>query len=140
MFGKNLVFSFRAKLLVSLFVLNFIVGAGIIFIAYKNIINSQKDLISKNISSLAFSLSEQIKTALEFDDRTTVKEIVDRILSLPDSEFIGVWKVDPFNSKDEKLNATELRNIDYSKSLFFAKDKQNNALNVNFSLDEDFIN
>ena len=93
-------------------------------VAYSNIINSKKDFITKNISSLAFSLSEQIKPALEFDDRETVEEIIDGILSLPDSEFIGVWKADPFKSKNEKLNTTDLRDIDYSKSLFFAKDKQ----------------
>ena len=51
-------------------------------------------------------------------------------------------KLDPFNSKDAKLNTTDLRNIDYSKSLFFAKDKQkqNNSHDISFSLDEDFIN
>lgn len=129
-------------MLVSLFVLNFVVGVGIMLVAYNNIINSKKDFITKNISSLAFSLSEQIKPALEFDDRATAEEIIDGILSLPDSEFIGVWKVDPFNSKDAKLNTTDLRNIDYSKSLFFAKDKQkqNNSHDISFSLDEDFIN
>ena len=120
--------------------LNFVVGVGIIVIAYNNIINSKKEFITKNISSLAFSLSEQIKPALEFDDRATAEEIIDGILSLPDSEFIGVWKADPFNSKDEKLNTTELTNFDYSKSLFFAKDKQNSFHDIRFSLDKDFIN
>ena len=46
-------------------------------VAYNNIINSKKDFITKNISSLAFSLSEQIKPALEFDDRATAEEIID---------------------------------------------------------------
>ena len=84
--------------MLSLFGLNLIVGTSIIIIAYNDLISSQKDLVSKNIQSLAFSLSEQIKPALEFDDKKTVEEIIDGTLSYPGAEFVGIWKTDPFLS------------------------------------------
>ena len=117
-----------------MFILNFVVGTGIILIAYSNIINSQKDLIYKSISSLSFSLSEQIKPALEFDDRETVEEIIDGILSLPDSEFIGVWKTDYFNSTLKKPSGAEKSNTQFNEKLFFAKDNQDKKNYLN-SLD-----
>ena len=98
MFFKDTKLSFRLKLLLSLFGLNLIVGTSIIIIAYNDLISSRKDLLSKNIQSLAFSLSEQIKPALEFDDKKTVEEIIDGTLSYPGAEFVGIWKTDPFLS------------------------------------------
>ena len=124
--------SFRAKLLLSLFGLNFIVGCGIIFFAHNDIVKSQKELISKNISSLAFSLSEQIKPALEFDDKETVEEIIDGILNLPDAEFIGIWKISPFESNINKAEQTNTPTVISKENLFFAKNKKgtNSFINV----------
>ena len=79
-----------------MFGLNLVVGIAIIFIAYNDLISSRKDLLSKNIASLAFSLSEQIKPALEFDDKKTIEEIIDGTLTYPGAEFVGIWKTDLF--------------------------------------------
>ena len=98
MFFKDTKLSFRLKLLLSLFGLNLLVGSSIIIIAYNDLISSRKDLLSKNIASLAFSLSEQIKPALEFDDKKTIEEIIDGTLTYPGAEFVGIWKTDPFES------------------------------------------
>ena len=127
--------SFRAKLLLSLFGLNFIVGCGIIFFAYNDIVQSQKELISKNISSLAFSLSEQIKPALEFDDKETVEEIIDGILNLPDAEFIGIWKISPFESNINKAEQTNTPNVISKENLFFAKKKKAQIHSLMFTLE-----
>ena len=92
MFLKKKHLSFRAKLLLSIFGLNLLVGVSIIVIAYNDIIKSQKELFFQNIASLAFSISEQIKPALEFDDKKTIEEIIEGILSYPATEFVGIWK------------------------------------------------
>ena len=129
MFLQKTKLSFRLKLLLSLFGLNLIVGSSIIIIAYNDLISSRKDLLSKNIASLAFSLSEQIKPALEFDDKKTIEEIIDGTLSYPGAEFVGIWKTDPFErtvrhelyfNKGKKGSANYVREIksDFKKENF----------------------
>ena len=98
MFFKSTFLSFRLKLLLSVFGVNLIVGSIIIFIAYNFIVNSQRDLIEQHISNLGKRLAEQFKPALDFDDKETVAEITDGILSNPDTESVFIWKVDPFLS------------------------------------------
>ena len=88
MFFKHINFSFRVKLLLSLFGLNLIVGSIIIFIAHNDIVNSQKDLIEQNISNLSSRLAEQFKPALDFDDKGTVAEITEGVLINPDTESV----------------------------------------------------
>ena len=100
--------------MLSLFGLNLIVGTSIIIIAYNDLISSRKDLLSKNIASLAFSLSEQIKPALEFDDRKTIEEIIDGTLTYPGAEFVGIWKTDPFENSAQHV-------------LYFSKGKKDSA-------------
>ena len=100
--------------MLSLFGLNLLVGSSIIIIAYNDLISSRKDLLSKNIASLAFSLSEQIKPALEFDDKKTIEEIIDGTLTYPGAEFVGIWKTDPFESTPRH-------------ELYFNKGKQDSA-------------
>ena len=78
-----------------MFGLNLVVGITIIFIGYNDLISSRKDLLSKNIASLAFSLSEQIKPALKFDDKETIEEIIDGTLTYPGAEFVGYGKQIP---------------------------------------------
>ena len=100
--------------MLSLFGLNLLVGLSIIIIAYNDLISSRKDLLSKNIASLAFSLSEQIKPALEFDDKKTIEEIIDGTLTYPGAEWVGIWKTDPFESTSRH-------------ELYFNKGKQGSA-------------
>ena len=114
MFSLKANLSFRLKLLLSLFGLNLIIGTSIIIIAYNDLISSRKDLESGNIASLAFSLSEQIKPALEFDDRKTIEEIIDGTLTYPGAEFVGIWKTDPFENSAQHV-------------LYFSKGKKDSA-------------
>ena len=100
--------------MLSLFGLNLLVGSSIIIIAYNDLISSRKDFLSKNIASLAFSLSEQIKPALEFDDKKTIEEIIDGTLTYPGAEWVGIWKTDPFESTPRH-------------ELYFNKGKQGSA-------------
>ena len=101
--------------MLSLFGLNLIIGTSIIIIAYNDLISSRKDLESvENIASLAFSLSEQIKPALEFDDRKTIEEIIDGTLTYPGAEFVGIWKTDPFENSAQHV-------------LYFSKGKKDSA-------------
>ena len=87
-----------------MFGLNLVVGIAIIFIGYNDLISSRKDLLSKNIASLAFfSLSEQIKPALEFDDKETIEEIIDGTLTYPGAEFVGIWKNRSFRKRSLRI-------------------------------------
>ena len=145
MFLKKKHLSFRAKLLLSIFGLNLLVGVSIIVIAYNDIIKSQKELFFQNIASLAFSISEQIKPALEFDDKKTIEEIIEGILSYPATEFVGIWKSDPFNpsiKENFQINSSEA-NSSSTNYLYFSKAKQEpakyiNEIELNFAK-KDFI-
>ncbi|HAD22268.1 MAG TPA: hypothetical protein DCF87_09190, partial [Opitutae bacterium] len=123
MFFKSTYLSFRLKLLLSVFGVNLIVGAIIIFIAYNDIVNSQRDLIEQHISNLGTRLAEQLKPALDFDDKETVAEITDGILSNPDTESVFIWKVDPFRHLPEEDNQFPLPDTSVSMELFFGKEK-----------------
>lgn len=119
-----------------------IVGAIIIFIAYNYIVNSQRDLIEQNISNLGTRLAEQFKPALDFDDKETVAEITDGILSNPDTESVFIWKVDPFSNLFEEDNQFPTPDTSVSMELFFGKEKspslQINEVSQNNVL-EDYI-
>ena len=119
-----------------------IVGSIIIFIAYNFIVNSQRDLIEQHISNLGKRLAEQFKPALDFDDKETVAEITDGILSNPDTESVFIWKVDPFRHLFEEDNQLPPRDTSVSMELFFGKEKspslQINEVSQNKFL-EDYI-
>ena len=142
MFFKSINFSFRVKLLLSVFGVNLIVGSIIIFIAYNFIVNSQRDLIEQHISNLGKRLAEQFKPALDFDDKETVAEITDGILSNPDTESVFIWKVDPLRHLFEEDNQLPPRDTSVSMELFFGKEKspslQINEVSQNKFL-EDYI-
>lgn len=119
-----------------------IVGSIIIFIAYNFIVDSQRDLIEQHISNLGARLAEQFKPALDFDDKETVAEITDGILSNPDTESVFIWKVDPFRHLFEEDNQLSPRDTSVSMELFFGKEKspslQINEVSQNKFL-EDYI-
>lgn len=127
MFFKHINFSFRVKLLLSLFGLNLIVGSIIIFIAHNDIVNSQKDLIEQNISNLGSRLAEQFKPALDFDDKETVAEITEGVLINPDTESVIIWKVDPFNKLFSDEKQTPSQSNSSSLQFFFGKEKQSST-------------
>jgi methyl-accepting chemotaxis protein len=127
LFFKHINFSFRVKLLLSLFGLNLIVGSIIIFIAHNDIVNSQKDLIEQNISNLGSRLAEQFKPALDFDDKETVAEITEGVLINPDTESVIIWKVDPFNKLFSDEKQTPSQSNSSSLEFFFGKEKQSST-------------
>ena len=69
---------------------------------------------------------------MEFDDKETVEEIIDGILNLPDAEFIGIWKISPFESNINKAGQTNTPKVISKENLFFAKNKKgtNSFINV----------
>tara|TARA_B100001248_G_scaffold260442_1_gene248634 strand:- start:364 stop:1953 length:1590 start_codon:yes stop_codon:yes gene_type:complete len=142
LFFKSTFLSFRLKLLLSVFGVNLIVGSIIIFIAYNHIVNSQRDLIEQHISNLGTRLAEQFKPALDFDDKETVAEITDGILSNPDTQSVFIWKVDPFKHLVEEDNLFPQPDTSVSMELFFGKEKtpslQINEVSQNKFL-EDYI-
>ena len=94
---------------------------------------------------MAFSISEQIKPALEFDDKKTIEEIIEGILSYPATEFVGIWKSDPFDTsikENLQINSSEA-NSSSTNYLYFSKAKQEpakyiNEIDLNFAK-KDFI-
>ena len=69
---------------------------------------------------------------MEFDDKETVEEIIDGILNLPDAEFIGIWKISPFESNINKAEQTNRPTVISKENLFFAKNKKgtNSFINI----------